>query len=557
MRIVAAAAASQRRAPAAVWPFTTPADVRQAGNDAMDDRCLQLLAAPPAADPERALQFWVRFSGVTKTTPHERIVRAVVEELVDQVEQAHAAVAGAEVPSTAVREEALAVLSRSRAAANLDDDGPPNAYFPRAELAALSDIARAQGSVALEHTLTESVARHRAFEERLQWLLHGTPPEVLRTLDPREDADRIYHHLASEFRVEGRILELLAINRIAVSTEIAVLIRATRESERRGVQRFYDTYTLFANYFEWGRRSKRGRAAAERINQIHGRYYIPNEGMKYVLLQTAFTWIDGVERFGHRRLLPVEREGSFHALLALGRDMSIEDLDPDYDTSYAWYREFNRRHAEFHPSKRACFDAIVTRSISEDTPRELLPGLLLAARVGMDDDYRHALGLPQPSTEETRAVRSIFFTLGQLPRLLSPGPYLRSLQNNPARRHDPRPETLGPQARSTFLPAIDATRVDGGFPDGLRPITELSRVPAVDLPRVTWQEVQRHCHAHDLWVVLHGEVYDLTQWAADHPGGLDVLLRHAGGDASAAFDAAGHSNATRVFALNFRIARVE
>ena len=523
----------------------------------MDDRCLQLLAALPVVDVERALQFWVRFSGVTKATPRDRLLRAVVEELVDQLEQTHAAVLATEGTPTALRDDALAVLTRSRTAARSDDDAPPEAYFPRAELEALAGAAQTHGAAALERVLMDAVARHRAFEDRLQWMLHGTPPERLPTLDPRADADRIYHHLASEFRVVSRVLELLAINRIAVSTDIAVLIRATRESERRGVERFYDTYTLFANYFEWGRTSKRGRAAVERINAIHGRYYIPNEGMKYVLLQTAFTWIDGAERIAHRRLLQVEREGLFHALVGLGHDMHIADLDADYAASYAWYRDFNRRHAVYHPSKRQCFDAIVTRSIPEGTPSELLPGLLLAARVGMDDDYRGALGLPEPTPDETRAVRAVFFTLGQLPHVLPATPYLRSLQNNPARRHDPRPETLGPARRSASMPAIDRTLPNDGFPEGQLPVTSRQRAAEPARPRVGWDEVKRHCHAHDLWVVVRGEVYDLTAWAADHPGGLPILLRYAGGDATAAFDAAGHADATRIFALNFRIARLD
>ncbi|KAH8908827.1 FMN-dependent dehydrogenase [Coniochaeta sp. PMI_546] len=53
-------------------------------------------------------------------------------------------------------------------------------------------------------------------------------------------------------------------------------------------------------------------------------------------------------------------------------------------------------------------------------------------------------------------------------------------------------------------------------------------------------EVAAHKTANDLWTVVDGEVYDLTDFALEHPGGLDVLLRYAGRDATAAY-AAVHS----------------
>lgn len=53
-------------------------------------------------------------------------------------------------------------------------------------------------------------------------------------------------------------------------------------------------------------------------------------------------------------------------------------------------------------------------------------------------------------------------------------------------------------------------------------------------------EVAAHKTANDLWTVVDGEVYDLTDFALEHPGGLDVLLRYAGRDATTAY-AAVHS----------------
>src|SRR6185295_14820487 len=115
-------------------------------------------------------------------------------------------------------------------------------------------------------------------ERRLHWLMNGTPAAELAKLDPVADCDRIFHAVSSSFRVEGRVLELLSINRIAQSSTVSLFFRGTKEAENNGVARFYDTWSLLANFFEWGEDSKRGREAVHRLKQIHGRYYIPNAG---------------------------------------------------------------------------------------------------------------------------------------------------------------------------------------------------------------------------------------------------------------------------------------
>src|SRR5262245_25403033 len=49
-------------------------------------------------------------------------------------------------------------------------------------------------------------------------------------------------------------------------------------------------------------------------------------------------------------------------------------------------------------------------------------------------------------------------------------------------------------------------------------------------------KLARHSSQHDCWVVIHGRVYDLTQFLPEHPGGAGTILMYAGKDASEAFD---------------------
>ncbi|KAL2203234.1 hypothetical protein CC79DRAFT_1401480 [Sarocladium strictum] len=61
------------------------------------------------------------------------------------------------------------------------------------------------------------------------------------------------------------------------------------------------------------------------------------------------------------------------------------------------------------------------------------------------------------------------------------------------------------------------------------------------MDNLTAKQVAEHNKPNDTWIIVHGQVYDVTKYLADHPGGADVLKEAAGTDASEDFDNAGHS----------------
>lgn len=64
---------------------------------------------------------------------------------------------------------------------------------------------------------------------------------------------------------------------------------------------------------------------------------------------------------------------------------------------------------------------------------------------------------------------------------------------------------------------------------------ESSRVDGVfgELPLLEWSEIQQHNTAKDLWVVIEGRVWDMTEFITHaHPGGEDIPTEYGGKDAT-------------------------
>jgi hypothetical protein len=420
------------------------------------------------------------------------------------------------------------------------------------ELDVLRRRAESLGLPHLERAVGVALRRLDELAARVQWLMQGTSPEGLAALRPIEDSDRIYHHLSRSFRAEARVVETLAINRVATWESLALFLRSTREAESNPVRRFFDTYALFANYFEWGEESERGRRAIERMNQIHGRYFLPNEGMKYVLLNTAFTWLDGIDRIGHRRLDPLEREGFFQAHIRLGRALHIAGLSDDRQEMEAWFRERNAANASHTAFKTETFELFVRNSFGTAAAEHEV--LLSAARVAMDEHYRAALGYPEPSASERYEVRAAVAALAERARVRPGAIFMRSLSHIPDQAPGAHPAELGVVERSRWLPRVSVGS-NGGYPEGQRPLSDPTEAPDADLPGYHWHEIRRHASVESTWIVIDGDVYDVTGWLEQHPGGAERLREWAGKDASLAFRAAAHGPLTQVLRLNYRIGR--
>jgi len=74
-----------------------------------------------------------------------------------------------------------------------------------------------------------------------------------------------------------------------------------------------------------------------------------------------------------------------------------------------------------------------------------------------------------------------------------------------------------------------------------------------ELKKYTLQEVAEHNEKKSVWVLIHDNIYDVTKFLEEHPGGEEVLIEQAGRDATEAFEDVGHSSDARDLMRQYKI----
>lgn len=52
------------------------------------------------------------------------------------------------------------------------------------------------------------------------------------------------------------------------------------------------------------------------------------------------------------------------------------------------------------------------------------------------------------------------------------------------------------------------------------------------LKTFTWDEVKKKTGRDEKWIVVDGNIYDVTRWMKKHPGGAKIIAHFGGQDAS-------------------------
>jgi len=221
--------------------------------------------------------------------------------------------------------------------------------------------------------------------------------DEIEGLDPTRDYERIVFLLGTcEFAWDiEKALEFALFRTYAVPS-ISGLLSRTGAFRRDTRKRYDDTELLLSEISENGQDSARGRAALDRINEMHGHYRIPNADMLYVL--TTFVvepprWLD---RFGRRSMTRKERAAWTTYHRALGRRMGIEGIPEDFAAFDAYGRAYENAHFRYADSNAEIGEATRDLLLSFYLPGWLVPFGRPAVHAMCDPPLRAAMGFPSP-----------------------------------------------------------------------------------------------------------------------------------------------------------------
>lgn len=232
--------------------------------------------------------------------------------------------------------------------------------------------------------------------DRMHWL------RKIATLDPETDYAEIYRiDTMLEFPWDMNQSLGLALYRTYAVPSIGGLLARTGEFTERTQKRYDDTGLILTAIGENGLDSPEGRAAIRRMNQMHGRYGIPNDDMRYVLSTLVTVPIRWLDDYGYRPLSEAEKVASAHYYLRLGGLMNIKDLPATWQEFGELMDAYEREHFGYDEGAVAVSEAtlalMATFPPNDKGPRRLMRRSALAL---MDDDLLSAFRYDAPTRVE-------------------------------------------------------------------------------------------------------------------------------------------------------------
>ncbi|MFE0190026.1 oxygenase MpaB family protein [Streptomyces sp. NPDC059008] len=248
---------------------------------------------------------------------------------------------------------------------------------------------------------------------RYDWL------KEIRRLDPERDFLRIYRIIAThEFPWDiTRALELALYRTYAVPS-IGRLLARTAELTDRTQKRYDDTALLLDAVLEHGFDGEDGRTAIRRINQMHRRYDITNDDMRYVLCTFVVVpkrWLDA---YGWRRLTRHEQRAVAAYYRTLGSHMGIAELPQTYEDFERCLDAYEAAHFGWDEGARRVSDATLDLMAGWYGP--LAPVVRGASKALLDDTLLAAFRYDRPKPAVQKAVRGALKLRAKAVRLLPP-----------------------------------------------------------------------------------------------------------------------------------------
>jgi hypothetical protein len=253
---------------------------------------------------------------------------------------------------------------------------------------------------------------------------------TIAELDPRVDDARITH-LSAEVRYGDPVLTaalytVAFLRQMAVPSIAAVVHRGGRGPIMRSTRkRNDDTMVFFGEFMQNGHSSERGRAAIERLNEIHAPFPITNDQSLYTLASLSFEAARIPSFVGVDLLTDREKEANLRFWRGVGKQMGLHDIPETYDEFWDWSCRYERDNWAFSAGGVAVAQAM----IDDYAARWLPPRLQFLGRAFVaalcEDELLDVHGLPRPK-RGVRPTIGVVLRLYAIGRRILPDPQERS-----------------------------------------------------------------------------------------------------------------------------------
>ncbi|HET6503517.1 MAG TPA: oxygenase MpaB family protein [Amycolatopsis sp.] len=255
------------------------------------------------------------------------------------------------------------------------------------------------------------------------------------SLDPERDYAEICRLVTRyEFPWDYRVGFQMSVMTDLLVPEISRVLAETRNFADAGQKRFDDTMLVEYEMKRCGPDSPHGHDTARVLNNIHRRYDIPEEHLRYVLTSQTVSTIEWINTYGWRALSDQEIRALVLGARRQGRLMGITGIPEDYAGFRRALDDLRSRLAAFDPANREVAGAVLAVIVGWfPVPlRPALRGLVpLAIAALLPPELIPILGLPRPSRWFTVTVRAAMRARGGLLRLLPPRPDSRPYRPTP------------------------------------------------------------------------------------------------------------------------------
>ncbi len=238
----------------------------------------------------------------------------------------------------------------------------------------------------------------------------------IAALDPETDFEAIYQISGEEFSWETRRALELAILHTFGAPEIAAVLDSTGKFTSRGKERYHDTIKLLRKAGCDGLDSPRGHQAIRAMRQIHGRFSINDDEMRYVLATFVVIPVRWITRYGWRPLTPAEIHATARYYSRLGTLTGITAVPASYDAFAAVLDDYERRYHALTPAGQRLTAATISMLAGHlgKLPR---PAGRWCIRAALSQPLRASLGLPASSPLATLTVHAVLRTRARVVRL--------------------------------------------------------------------------------------------------------------------------------------------